>query len=155
MERHVEGVVERQVLRVGEIEALLDALLEDRPRQRLVDVEGVAVAVELAGYGRSHVDGQRGHRRQEEALDVVAAQDADHVGTRGFEAALGFRVPRVDAQDHVAVLGLRADEELRRVRQGSGGAERHGPMLGQNQAIGQAGRARGKRLLRLGRVGYN
>ena len=48
MEWHVEGVIERQILGVGEIEALLDPALEDGARERLVDGEGVVVAVEFA-----------------------------------------------------------------------------------------------------------
>jgi hypothetical protein len=82
-----------------------------------------AVAVELAGYGRSHVHSQHRHRGQEEALDVVAAQDADHVGTRGFEAAFGLGESRMDAEGHVMVLRLRADQELGGVGQGGGMAE--------------------------------
>ena len=61
---------------------------------------------------------------------MVAAQDADHVGTRRLEPALGQRVARVDAKDHVAVLRLRADEELGRMGQGGGGDQRHAQMLG-------------------------
>ena len=47
MQRHVERVVEPDVLAVDEVELSLDALLEDGPGQRLVDGKGVGVPTEL------------------------------------------------------------------------------------------------------------
>jgi hypothetical protein len=44
VERDVKRVVERSVLGIKKIEAALDALLDDRSRQRLVDREPVSIA---------------------------------------------------------------------------------------------------------------
>jgi signal transduction histidine kinase len=48
VQRHVEGVVEGEVLRVGEIEAALDALLEQGAGQRLVLREAITNVVDNA-----------------------------------------------------------------------------------------------------------
>ena len=149
VERHVEGVVEGEVLGVGEIESVLDALLEQGAGQRLVYVERVAVAVELPGDGGSDIDSEGGHGGEEESLDVVAADDADDVGPGRGEILLDLAVPRVDAEDQVAILGLGTDEKLGRVGQGGHGHDRHGAMLGHRRPGAQARpRKPGRPLLR-------
>ena len=55
-----------------------------------------------------------------------AADEADRVGPRLGQQPLDARVGGVDAQDEVAVLGVGPHQELRRVRTGDGGHERHG-----------------------------
>ncbi len=130
MQGHEESVVEGEILGIGQVEAALDPLLEHGARERLVHVEGVAIAVELAGDGGPDVDGESGNGREEEALDVIAGDHADDVGTRGLEELLDLAIGGVNAEDHVAVLGLGPDEELRGVRAGERGDQRHDPMLG-------------------------
>src|SRR6185295_4183262 len=60
VQRHVEGVVERSILGVEEIEPALDALFDHRPRERLVDVEAVAIGAKGALALASHVDPRAG-----------------------------------------------------------------------------------------------
>src|SRR5882724_3888622 len=139
MERHVEGVVERGVLGVEEIEATLDALLDHRPRERLVDVEAVAVRAERARALAPHVDRERGHRVQEERLDVVARDDRDRVRPEVLEPLLDPAHRGVHPQHQVAVLGLRADQELRGVRDREGADEHVSATLAQEGLDGRAG----------------
>ena len=115
-------------MRVGEVEAGLDPLLDERAGQRLVDVEGVAIAAELAGRPRAHVHRQRRHRVQEKPLDVVAGDQRNHVRARRRQPPLDLGQRGVHAQHQRAVLGGRPHQELRRVRQGEGGDERHQPL---------------------------
>ena len=135
---HEEGVVEGEVLGIGQVEAALDPLLEDGPRERLVHVEGIAIAVELARDGGPDVDGESRNGREEEALDVIAGDHADDVGTRSLEELLDLAISGVNAEDHVPVLGLRPDEKLRGVRAGERGDQRHDPMLGHRRQNAQA-----------------
>jgi len=60
---------------------------------------------------------------------VIARDEADDIGPRLGEQALDLGVGRVDAQDQGAVLGLGADQELRRVGTGDGGHQGHSALL--------------------------
>ena len=70
----------------------------------------------LPAYGSDHAVG----------LDVVAADEADRVRTGVGQEPPDPPVGGVDPQHQVAVLGIRAHQELRRVRARDGGDERHG-----------------------------
>src|SRR3989442_1360708 len=125
VERHVEGVVERRVLRVDEIEPPLDPRLDEGAGDRLVDPEPVTVAPERPRALRPHVDGERGHRAQEERLDVVPRDHGDRVRPERLEPPLDPRERGVHAQHELAVLGLGSGQELGRVRAREG-ADQHG-----------------------------
>ena len=115
VERDVERVVERRVLCIEEVEAALDALLDDGSSQRLVDREPVAIAPERPRALRADVHPERRHGVEEERLDVVAGDDRDRVGPERLEPALHPGEGAVDAQDEIAVLGRRARQELGRM----------------------------------------
>ncbi len=131
VQRHVERVVERRVLRIGEVESALDTLLDDGPRERLVNLHPVLVGAEGARALRAHVNGQRRHRVEEEGLDMVAGHHGEHVGPERLQAPLHARERGVDAEDEVAVLRLRPDEQLRRMSAGEGPHEHEGHTLAQ------------------------
>ena len=115
MERDVECVVERRLLRVEEVEPALDPLLDDRAGERLVDGEPVTIAAEAPRALGARVDGECRNRVQEEGLDVIAGDDGDGVGSERLEPPLDAREGRVDPQHQLAILGVGSRQELRRV----------------------------------------
>jgi hypothetical protein len=131
VQRHVEGVVERRVLRIGEVEPALHPLLDHGARERLVDLHPVLVRAEGARAFRAHVDRQRRHRVEEEGLDVIPCHHREHVGPERLEALLHAREGGVDAEHEVTVLRLRPDQQLRRMGAGEGSHEHEGFTLAQ------------------------
>jgi hypothetical protein len=115
VERDVERVVERRLLRVEEVEPALDPLLDDRAGERLVDGEPVAIAAEAPHALGAGVDGEGRNRVQEEGFDVIAGHHGDGVGSERLEPLLDAREGRVHPQHQLAVLGVGSRQELRRV----------------------------------------
>ena len=94
LQRRREGVSQQRLVRVSQIDALLDESVQQVAGDFLMDRDFVLMTRELRCGRLAGDDGERRDRAGKECLHVVYADEHEHVGLRGVElpAEHGHRV---------------------------------------------------------------